>query len=237
VTDARRWRAAGAVVFAVTAVQYLTLEGVAAAAWSSPPYDYVSNYISDLGVPVAQVYDGRVVESPLAWVMNTGFVLDGVLFALAAVLLVSRGAALFTGLPRWLFLAFALLHGAGSVLVGLFDETVPGSLHLAGAFLSIVFGNLAVLTAGLSWRRLGLPRWFAAASIVLPVAGLLSEAVLFTAHDPRFDGLWERGGVYSITVWELLFAAVLLATLPAAARSRPPERSDQASVATSITKR
>jgi hypothetical membrane protein len=208
VTDATGRQRAGAAVFIVAGLQYASLEAIAAAAWTSPPYDYASNYISDLGVPEPQLYDGRVVDSPLAWVMNTAFVLDGVLFALAAVLL----GTLFSGIWRWLFLTFALLHGVGSVLVGLFNEAADaGSLHLLGALLSIVFGNLAVFVVGLSRRRLGLPPWLGIVSLMLPVLGLLSEAVLFVTTDPAFDGLWERGGVYSITVWELLFGAAMLA--------------------------
>jgi hypothetical membrane protein len=206
-TDASARRIAGAIVFVVTGLQYVTLEAIAAAAWTSPPYDYAYNYISDLGVPDRQLYDGRVVDSPLAWLMNTAFVLDGVLFVLAALLL----GGLFAGVWRWLFLSFAVLHGVGSVLVGLFNEAADaGSLHLLGAFLSIVFGNLAVFVVGLTWRRLGIPGWLGVASLLLPVAGLLSEAVLFVSTDPRLDGIWERGGVYSITVWELLFGVVLL---------------------------
>ena len=199
---------AGAVAFIVGGLQYATLEAVAASAWSRPPYDYVYNYISDLGVPEAQVYNGRDVDSPLAWVMNTGLVVHGLLFVLGAVLL----AGLFDGAARRLFVAFALLHGVGIVLVGLFHEAsgVPVA-HVGGALLAILFGNLAALVAGLSWRALGLPGWFGVASIALPVVGLLSEVVLLVGlADARFDGLFERGGVYSITVWEVLFGAVML---------------------------
>jgi len=208
VTDATGRLRAGAAVFILAGLQYASLEAIAAAAWTSPPYDYAYNYISDLGVAVPQLYDGRVVDSPLAWVMNTAFVLDGVLFALAAILV----STLFSGLLRGLFVSFAVLHGVGSVLVGLVDEAADaGSVHLIGAFLSIVFGNLAVFVVGLAWRRLGLPRWLGIVSLLLPVLGLLSEAVLFVSTDPALDGLWERGGVYSITVWELLFGATMLA--------------------------
>jgi hypothetical membrane protein len=204
--------------FIVGGLQYVALEAVAASAWSSPPYDYVYNYISDLGVPDPQVYNGRDVDSPLAWVMNTGLVVHGLLFALGAVLL----AGLFAGAARRLFVAFALLHGVGIVLVGLFHEASAVPLaHVGGAFLAILFGNLAALVAGLSWRTLGLPRWFGVAGVALPVVGLLSEVVLLAGLvDARFDGLFERGGVYSITVWEVLFGAVMLRRLRSPLASR-----------------
>jgi hypothetical membrane protein len=204
--------------FIVGGLQYAALEAVAAFAWSSPPYDYVYNYISDLGVPDPQVYNGRDVDSPLAWVMNTGLVVHGLLFALGAVLL----ARLFAGAARRLFVAFALLHGVGIVLVGVFHEASGVALaHVAGAFLAILFGNLAALVAGLSWRTLGLPCWFGVAAVALPVVGLLSEVVLLAGLvDARFDGLFERGGVYSITVWEVLFGALMLWRLRSPLASR-----------------
>ncbi|GAB3605557.1 DUF998 domain-containing protein [Conyzicola nivalis] len=210
---------AGALAFIVGALQYVTLEAVAAAAWIEPRYDHAANYISDLGVPDAQIYGGRDVYSPLAWVMNTGFVLEGVFFVLGAVLL----AVLFRGVSRWLFVGFAVLHGVGIVLVGLFNEAADaGPLHLIGALLAIVFGNLTALVAGVAAVRAGLPRWFSVASVVLPVVGLLSEGVLLAGlSDVRFDGLWERGGVYSVTVWQLLIGVAVLATLRAARASSP----------------
>ena len=206
-TDATARRTAGALAFVVGGLQYAVLESVAASAWRSPPYDYVSNYISDLGVADPQTYGGRVVDSPLAWVMNTGFVLEGLFFALGAVLL----AALFGRVSRVVFTVFALSHTVGIVLVGFFDETTAGHWHVGGAFLSIVFGNLTAVVVALCWRRAGLPRWFAVASVVLPVVGLASEIVLLAGlADPALDGLFERGGVYSITAWQILFGLVVL---------------------------
>lgn len=210
-TDATGRRLLGGWAFVAGGVQYVVLEGVAAAAWADPGYDYVRNYISDLGVSVPQNYRGRDVDSPLSWLMNTAFVLEGLLFLLGALLL----ASLFAGIARRAFVAFAVLHCVGIVLVGFFDETAAaGPTHLIGAALSILFGNLAALVVGINAVRAGLPRWFAAASVALPVVGLLSEVMLFSGLTPEsFDGLWERGGVYSITAWEVLFGAVVLVTL------------------------
>jgi hypothetical membrane protein len=201
-------RSAGAAAFIVGGLQYVTTEAIAAAAWVNPRYSYTYNYISDLGVPEAQTYDGRVVNSPLAWVMNTGFILEGVFFLVGAVLL----AHMFIGVRRHLFVSFALVHGVGIVLVGLFHEAADaGSLHVGGAFASIIFGNLTALLVGLSARRLGLPSWFGILFIVVPILGLASEVVLVAeVFGPQFDGLWERGGVYSVTAFQVIFGAVVL---------------------------
>jgi hypothetical membrane protein len=204
-------RVLGALAFILSGVQYVTLEAIAAAAWTIPPYNYVSNFISDLGVSQPQMFDGRDVNSPLAWVMNTGFVLEGVFFVAGALLL----ADLFRGKARAIFVAFAALHCIGIVLVGLFEETSEiALLHGSGAYLAIICGNLTALTAGLSCKRLGLPRWFGVISVVLPILGMLSEGMLlFNLTSESFDGLWERGGVYSVTAWQITFGAVVLAHL------------------------
>lgn len=69
-------RSAGAVLVAGAMIFFLT-EFIAAAAWTDPPYSYTYHYISDLGVRGPLVALGQLMNSPLAWVMNTGFFLFG----------------------------------------------------------------------------------------------------------------------------------------------------------------
>jgi len=133
----------GGVALLLAGVLYLTAETLSAAAFS-PTYDYAVNYISDLGVPECGVqYAGRLLCSPLAAVMNAGFIIDGTLFLAAGLLL----APLFSPRLRVLFVGAVVLHSAGNMLVGLFDETT-GALaaglprtHVVGATLAILFGN------------------------------------------------------------------------------------------------
>jgi hypothetical membrane protein len=135
-------RAAG-ILLVVSAPWYVVAEAVAATAWREPPYSYAHNYISDLGAPgPASTLMGRVIDSPLAWVMNAGFIGHGVLALAAAVLLCPQ-------LPhRWWLVGLASAHAVGIALVG----TVHGSaqsiadgtfvFHSLGANLAIVGGNL-----------------------------------------------------------------------------------------------
>lgn len=79
-------RAAGALLVAGSAIFWLA-EFIAAAAWTDPPYSYTYHYISDLGVRGPSTAFDQYMYSPLAWVMNTGFFLFGiVLFAGVAML-------------------------------------------------------------------------------------------------------------------------------------------------------
>ena len=70
-TTSNRQRVSAAVAWLSAGLAYLTLEAVAAAAFR-PHYSYARNFISDLGVPGD--------HSPLAWLMNLGFCLQGSLF-------------------------------------------------------------------------------------------------------------------------------------------------------------
>jgi hypothetical membrane protein len=199
----RSRRAASGASFLAAGVAYLAGETAAAQAWAAPPYDYARNWISDLGAPAAALFHGRAVSSPLHALMNAAFVADGLLFLLGAILLVrAAGGARF-------FLALAILHSAGMLLVGLVPETVPpplGSLHLLGAILAIAGGNAAILLgAGLAG-----PRWV---GLLLGLFGLAAFVALAVpaAFASLGGGLVERMAVYPITAWELIAGLSLLA--------------------------
>ena len=198
----------GGVAFVLAAVVYLLAETITAAAWVSPRYDYAMNYISDLGVPgCGIVYSGRDLCSPLAPLMNAGFIVDGVLFVVASLLLARQ----LSGGWRTAFVGAAVLHGVGNVVVGLFDETT-GSLatglphtHVIGATLAILFGNVTAIVAG-SWgiragHRIG------AAPLALGITGVIAFAALALDGLGLPEGFVERVAVYPITSFELFAGA------------------------------
>jgi hypothetical membrane protein len=180
-----RSRLAAAVAWIVGPLTYLILEAVAAAAF--PHYSYTQNFISDLGV----------AASPREAVMNTAFCLQGTLFLVGAV---------FLDRAR-LFLTLAAANALGNILIAIFHSGVAA--HAVGAVLAIVGGNTAILagsrTGGPLYRRM---------SIGLGAFGLLSFVVFVlvlkhVVHAPL--GVWERGSVYSILLWQMSTAAWLIA--------------------------
>jgi hypothetical membrane protein len=195
-------RRLGGVAFLVAGLQLVVVEAIAASAWHTPPYSYATNYISDLGVsgcPTA--YGGRTICSPLASAMNAAFVTEGVLFVLAAILLVRTVASAW----RWVFLALAVLHGVGSVLIGIFPETSTSGLHVPGATLAIAGGDLAVVAAGLVLRRHPIGRVVVAVGLVG-----LAGAVLLETSSIAPDGVLERVGVYAVTVFDVIIGVTAL---------------------------
>jgi hypothetical membrane protein len=197
----------GAVLWVVAAVGYLVLEAVAAAGFQ-PGYSYAHNYISDLGVAAGKLVHGQMVDSPRAYLMHTAFYLQGVLFFLGALLIVgvpdNRRARMFLGLVA--------ANGVGNIVIGTVHS---GKLHAAGAALAIVGGNAAILTGSAAIRTLGGRRWYRRISKFVAILGLLCLLMLMinSATAPANllpDGTWERGSVYSITLWQLLTATCLL---------------------------
>jgi hypothetical membrane protein len=193
-----RDRAAGAVLI-IGGLVFFLAEFIAAAAWKNPPYSYTYHYISNLGVHGPSEGFGQFMYSPLAPVMNTGFVLFGItLFTGSAML---RGVK---GWHRWAALTPAFLLAVGGVLLGLFPGTgeEPDSgaidLHSVGALAAIVGGNVLVIVLGRLHRHVGVPRKTGRTMVVLGVFGLVSLVgfLAIAGTGSGLIGLVERCAVY-----------------------------------------
>ncbi len=195
-----------------TAGVYLVAETIAASAF--PGYSYLTNFISDLGIPYQTVSDGRAIDSPLAVVMNAGFVLQALFFGWAAIII---GRALpVRGVAYAVFVGAALADATGLVLIAIFHsgarEVANGQIvwHMLGAGLSILGGNLVAMSSGFALRPLGLPRFYRPAGVALGLFGLASIAWLMVGPKVLPAGLVERASVYTITAWEIMTASLLL---------------------------
>jgi hypothetical membrane protein len=199
VTAAAVWIAAG--------VGYLTLEATAAAGFRSH-YSYAHDFISDLGE----------IGSPRAYLMNTAFCVQGILFLVGAVLIHRAFESFKAG---W-FLTLAATNAVGNVLVAIIHSgpsaRVDGTLwlHVAGALLAIAGGNAAILAGSSVLRNAGWPPWYREVSVGLAAFGLLSlTALVVESKVATLETLppaaWERCSVYSIIGWQMFTAAGLLA--------------------------
>ncbi|MGI5500353.1 DUF998 domain-containing protein [Lentzea sp. CA-135723] len=207
-------RRAGTVLMASAAI-YFSAEFIAAAAWTDPPYSYTHHFISNLGVHGPTTAFGQFMYSPLAWVMNTGFVLFG-LTALAGVVLL-RG---LPGKRRRLHLLLAVLLAAGGVTLGFFPgsgETPADGVdyHALGAFAAFLGGNVLSILLGGAHRALGFSRRLGIGLKVAGVYGLLSipAYLAVTASEKGIlIGLVERGIVDPFLIGFLVLGAALRRT-------------------------
>ena len=215
-SGSRRVLQLASVVMGLGGLWYLFAEAVSA--YGFPGYSYAHNFISDLGVPEAGVFQGRAIDSRLAEVMNAGFLGEGLTFALGGVLL-------WWALPKgrgggWL-IALAAVHSFGISLVGLVNGSpanVEGGMaifHFAGAFAAIISGNLAVIIAGKRALPAALGPKLSRFSVLLGTVGLVSLLALIVTSASNtifiFDyGVWERMSVYTIIAWQFVFASATL---------------------------
>jgi hypothetical membrane protein len=203
-------------VWIAAGLGYIILEAIAAAGFRYH-YSYAHNFISDLGITSRGMFQGRVTDSSLAYLMNTAFCLQGALFLMGAVLSVRALGARRAGL----FLTLAAANAVGNFVVATFHSgpvaRADGTIwvHQTGALLAIVGGNAAILVGSSIVRHADGTPWYRRVSAGLGVFGLLSFVCLVigskvAAINMLPPPVWERCSVYSIIAWQMFTAAYLL---------------------------
>jgi Predicted membrane protein len=209
-------RRVGALLLFISPLISWIAELITASAWQSPAYAPLDNWVSNLGVRGPETTFDRVANSPLAWVMNSGWVIYGVLLIAAALLLFR-----FRGVRPILITVLAVTSGIGVALVGIFHGSQANvdngliAFHLGGAQAVIVAGNLMALFVGLFGRRLGLSRGQSAAQLWIGIAGLVGFVVFmidFASGALWNIGLFERWSIYTIMAAHALLGFTLLTT-------------------------
>lgn len=196
----------------LSVLQYFVAEAAVIDAWAGPqPYNRRTGYISDLGALQCGLHAGRGVCSPLNWLMNASFVVQGLGLLLGALLLTSgllcvaarRGARVQPGRRRpWLAAVGVRLltgaAGAGTVVVGLVPEDAGSGWHFTGALTYFIAGALALLLLGGLWLRQTPMAWFVLVCGVVSLAALVTGG-LTRMHVPE-PGTLERLMGYPVTV-------------------------------------
>ena len=183
-------------------IHYFLVQWLTAASWS-PGYSWRFNTISDLGSTACGSIDGRMVCSPLHALMNGSFLVLGMIMAGGSLLIYQEFRK-----GRATLLGFGLMGvaGIGSVLVGLFPENTVPVLHLIGAGLPFLLGNVSLLVLGVAVDRAPLPlRIYTCLSGFVPLIAL----GFFVSHHYGGIGIGgvERLVAYPQTVWLVAFGA------------------------------
>ncbi len=198
-------------------VIFLLAELIAAAAWTDPPYSYTYHFISNLGVHGPSTLFGQYMYSPLAWVMNTGFILFGITILAGIVMLRS-----LSGWRRWATLVPATLLAIGGVLLGMFPgsgealKDGTGDFHSMGAFAGFIGANILAIMLGRMRRRVGLSPEIGRVLVTVGVIGLLSTTlyllmIISSSGESvaGIIGLIERGATHPFLIG-LLCAGVAI---------------------------
>ncbi|MER6949454.1 DUF998 domain-containing protein [Nonomuraea sp. NPDC000554] len=208
----------GAAVWLAGNAQFLLAQVIVGSAWPSG-YSWAANNISDLGNVHCQMWDDsrpRYVCSPLHALMNTSFVVQGLL--LLAGLLLTGGACWGKGWLQGIARTLLAIDAGGYVLVGLVPADLDENLHLLGALLIMGAGNIGLLLAAFVPRP-GLFRDLRTATLAIGLVAVAGAALFFTQHDPGIGlGGTERVAVFTLEAWTLVMA---VAVLRARRRPRP----------------
>ncbi|TLS44402.1 DUF998 domain-containing protein [Streptomyces montanus] len=201
----------GALCWIISAALFLLANAVAQFAWTTP-YSLRDNNISDLG----NVYcrnsgadnpPDRYICSPDHALFNTSVIVATVL-VIVGVLLTSRwwGRGVASMAARVLIVAGA----GGYVLAGVWPADVNLDLHVLGAALIMLGGNVGLLVAGLAFRRGALAR-LRTPTVVISVVAFVAALMHFSGHYAGLGmGGTERVSVYALEVWLVLVAVHIL---------------------------
>lgn len=180
-------------------VQYFIIQVIVADAWKYP-FSLRNNTISDLGNNACGIYGGRIVCSPLHGLMNASFITLGLFMALGALLIYQEFRESRISLIGFSYLAMA---GVGTLLVGLFPENTITELHLLGAGLAFLIGNVGLVILGLVLK---VPRSLRIYTFISGLVSLIGLAFFASGYYLGLGpGLIERITAYPQTIWLIIF--------------------------------
>ncbi len=186
-------------LFWMLSVQYFIIQIVAASRWSTP-FSLLHNTISDLGNTACGAYGQRLVCSPLHNWMNASFIILGISMMAGSTLIYREFPKTRLSLAGFSFMGLA---GFGTLLVGLFPENTISPLHITGAALAFILGNLALIALGLTLDMPQKLRFYTIGSGIIALFAL----ILFVLNVYLGFGVggMERLTAYPQAIWLIVF--------------------------------
>jgi hypothetical membrane protein len=183
----------------IVSIHYFIIQIIVARAWEIP-FSMRNNPISDLGNTACGIYNTRFVCSPKNALMNASFVTLGVIMIAGSLLIYQEFKKTAASRIGFSFMGIA---GFGTILVGVFPENTIGFLHLLGAGLPFLIGNIGITILGL---RLDLPKSLRVYTLVTGIITLTALLLLLTGMTLGigFGGI-ERVTAYPQTLWLIFF--------------------------------
>jgi hypothetical membrane protein len=185
--------------FWILSVQYFLLQLAAARRWPVP-FSWTRNTISDLGNTACGTYGGRFVCSPLHNWMNASFIVLGISMIIGSGLIYHEFRTSRASRTGFSLMALA---GIGTLLVGLFPENTVSWLHILGAALPFLIGNVGMILLGVV---LEIPKQFKFYTILSGTVALAALVLLVSGHYLGLgNGGMERLTGYPQTIWLVVF--------------------------------
>ena len=188
----------GSYAFIIAGIYFLLAEFVSAVSTGLPLFEvYTQNTISALGVP------GYI--SPIDWLMNSGFIVLGVL------LIIGFHMGLSSRIKKWKAIEYALtfVTALGLFIIAAIHAGNP--IHQIGALMAIVGGGVLLMTAAFA---LDTSKSYKIASFSLGLIAILFLIVMIIfMGNPQLEiieAIPERISVYALILWSFLTGIYLL---------------------------
>lgn len=188
----------GSYAFVIAGIYFLLAEFVSAVYTGLPLFEvYTQNTISALGVP------GYI--SPIDWLMNSGFIVLGVL------LIIGFHMGLSSRIKKWKAIEYALtfVTALGLFIIAAIHAGNP--IHQIGALMAIVGGGVLLMTAAFA---LDTSKSYKIASFSLGLIAILFLIVMIIfMGNPDLEiieAVPERISVYALILWSFLTGFYLL---------------------------
>ena len=188
----------GSYAFIIASIYFILSEFIAALSTGLPLFEvYTQNTISALGVP------GYI--SPIDWLMNSGFVVLGVL------LIIGFHLGLSPLIKKWKILEYALTFVTAIGLFVIAAIHAGNPIHQIGALMAIVGGGVLLMTAAFA---LDTSKSYKIASFSLGLIAILFLIVMIIfMGNPQLEiieAIPERISVYALILWSFLTGIYLL---------------------------
>ena len=188
----------GSYAFIIAGIYFLLAELASAVSTGLPLFEvYTQNTISALGVP------GYI--SPIDWLMNSGFIVLGVL------LIIGFHMGLSSRIKKWKAIEYALtfVTALGLFIIAAIHAGNP--IHQIGALMAIVGGGVLLMTAAFA---LDTSKSYKIASFSLGLIAILFLIVMIIfMGNPDLEiieAVPERISVYALILWSFLTGIYLL---------------------------
>lgn len=188
----------GSYAFIIAGIYFLLAELASAVYTGLPLFEvYTQNTISALGVP------GYI--SPIDWLMNSGFIVLGVL------LIIGFHMGLSSRIKKWKAIEYALtfVTALGLFIIAAIHAGNP--IHQIGALMAIVGGGVLLMTAAFA---LDTSKSYKIASFSLGLIAILFLIVMIIfMGNPQLEiieAIPERISVYALILWSFLTGFYLL---------------------------
>ncbi len=182
----------GSYAFVIAGIYFLLAELASAVYTGLPLFEvYTQNTISALGVP------GYI--SPIDWLMNSGFIVLGVL------LIIGFHMGLSSRIKKWKAIEYALtfVTALGLFIIAVIHAGNP--IHQIGALMAIVGGGVLLMTAAFA---LDTSKSYKIASFSLGLIAIvfLIVMIIFMGNPDLeiIEAVPERISVYALILWSFL---------------------------------